>query len=114
MHHQMGSRNTLVDLAVAVDSQDIAGGWTAELVGAVAGTTSDRQGIDTGFGNKVCRLFGIGEHLLMGQLSLCALPVFFARLAGFQGAEATQLTLHGDTTGVGISTLRLVTSTLYW
>ena len=101
MHHQVGVGNAGVDLLDTVDRQDIAGGRPGELVGAVAGAAGNRQGVHSGGLYEPGGLLGIGQHLVVGQLALGADAVFLAGFAGFQGAQATQFTLHRDAAGVG-------------
>src|SRR5690606_7407019 len=59
------------------------------------------QGVDLGFLDEVGGFFGIGQHLAVVQGAFGANAVFFAGLAGFEGAQAAQFTFYGDTTGVG-------------
>src|SRR5690606_8424602 len=46
VHHQMGVGQAGVDFLDALDRQNVARGLASELVGAVAGTYGNRQGIE--------------------------------------------------------------------
>ncbi len=101
MHHQVGVRDARVDRLDLLDGEDVAGGRTGELVGAVAGADGDGQGVHLGALDEVRRLFRVGEHLVVGQGAGGADAVFLTGLAGFQRAQAAQLAFHGDAAGVG-------------
>ena len=66
MHNQVSTWNTLVNGFNSIYSQNIPCGWAAKFIGAMAGATGNSQGIYMGFRDKVCRLFRVGEHLIMG------------------------------------------------
>ena len=100
MHHQVGIGDALVDRLDAIDGQNIAGGRTSELVGAVAGADGDGQRIDLGRRDKVCSLLRVGQQLRVVEHALGADAVLLASGAGLERTEATQLTLHRDAAGV--------------
>mmetsp|Transcript_38701 Transcript_38701/g.90547 ORF Transcript_38701/g.90547 Transcript_38701/m.90547 type:complete len:311 (+) Transcript_38701:540-1472(+) len=96
VHHEMGVGNARVDLLDAADGQDVAGGFAAELVGAVAGADGNRQRIDAGAGDEVLGLLGVGEHHVVRELACGAHAVLLAGLAGFERAQATELAFDRD------------------
>ncbi len=101
MHDQMCIGYASVDFSNTIDGQNIACRWSAKFIGAMAGATGDSESIYAGFGDEICRFFWVGEHLVVGQHAVCANAVFFPSGAGFEGAEAAQLTFDGNTTGMG-------------
>ena len=96
MHHEVGVGDAGVDFLHAADGQHIAGRRAREFVGAVAGADGDRQRVELGFLDETRGFFGIGQHLAMVELANRADAVFFAGLAGFERAQAAQLTFDRD------------------
>ena len=48
----------------------------------MAGTNRNRQGIELGAFDKVCRLFWVGQQLFAGHGGVGAVAVFFVALHG--------------------------------
>ena len=101
MHHQVSVGDARVDGFDAIDGQNVAGRRLGELVGAVAGTDSNGQGVDLGAGHKVSGFFGVGQHLAVIQDAFGADAIFFTGLAGFQRTQAAQLAFYRYAAGVG-------------
>ena len=68
----------------AIHRQNIACGGAGELVGTVTRAAGNRQGIYVSVCNKLCRLFRVGQQLVVTELARSANTVFFTRLSGFQ------------------------------
>jgi len=60
----------------------------------VAGADGDGQRVHPGLRDKVARLLGVGQHLVVAQFALGADAVFFASITGFERAQTAELTLH--------------------
>ena len=80
----MRVRDARVNRLDAIHRQNIACGRTGELVGTMTRATGNRQGIYAGICNKLCRLFRVGQQLVVTELARSANTVFFTRLSGFQ------------------------------
>src|SRR5699024_251163 len=59
VHHQVCVGDAGVNFFDTLNGESVAGGWTSEFVGAVAGTDSDGQGIDVGGLDEVGGFFGV-------------------------------------------------------
>ena len=101
MHHQVGVGDARVDLADAVDGEDVAGRRPRELVGAVAGADGDRERVHAGRLHEPRRFLRVGEQLAVVEGALGPDPVLLPRDPGLERAEAAELALHRDPAGVG-------------
>ena len=61
--------NTGVNRLDAIHRQNIARGRTGELVGTVTRATGNRQGVNARVCDKLCRLFRIGQQLIVTELT---------------------------------------------
>ncbi len=96
MHDQVRVRHRGVDLADAVDRQDVAGRRTGELVGAMAGADRDRQRVDPGGGDEILGLRRVGQQHVVAELALGTDAVLLAGLAGLERAQAAEFALDRD------------------
>ncbi len=101
MHHQVGVGQTAVNFFNAADREDFARGFAGELVGTVASTDRDREGIHLGGFNKVNGFIRVGQQLIMAEGTFKTVAVFGFTLACFQRAEATQFAFNTDANRVG-------------
>jgi hypothetical protein len=70
VHHQMGVGDAGMDFLDAVDGQDVAGGRTGELVGAMRSADGDGQGINAGYRPQSWRLLRHWSAVASGPVRL--------------------------------------------
>ena len=75
------------------DGQNVARGLAAEFVCAVAGADGNGQSVQSGGFDELRGFLGVGQHLAVVKFAHRANAVFFARVSGFQIAQATQFPL---------------------
>src|SRR5690606_15206344 len=100
VHDEMGIGQAAMDLANAIDGEDVARRRARELVGAVAGTDGNGQRVDIGVSDEARGFFGIGQQLAVIEHALGADTVFLTGHAGFQRTEAADFAFHADAAGV--------------
>src|SRR5690606_38080515 len=88
---RMGVGQAGVDFLDALDRQNVARGLASELVGAVAGTDGNRQGIELRATHEISGLFGVGEQLVAGHGAFGAVPVFLVAHHRFERTQTTKL-----------------------
>ena len=84
----------------AIHRQDVTGGWTGKLVGAMAGATGDGQRIYPGICDKLRCLLRVCQQLVVAQFSGRPDAIFLARFAGFQRSKTANFSLNGHTAGM--------------
>ena len=89
MHHQMGVGDGFMDFSDTADRKHFTRGLTGELVGTVACTDGDGQGIHLGLGDEISSLCGIGQQLILGKLTFKTVAVLGFAFTGFKGSKAT-------------------------
>src|SRR5690606_1686663 len=97
---QVGVQNALVDFVDTVDGENIACWRLGELVGTVAGTDGNGQGINASFLHEISGFFRVGQHLAVIQHAFSADAVFFTGHTGFQRTQTTQFTFYRNATSV--------------
>ena len=94
MHHQMRIGQTPVDFLHHLHREDVAVRFAGKLVGAVRGPHRDRQGVDLGGADKIDRLVGIGQQLIVADLAFDAMAILLFAAAVLERAEHAQFTFH--------------------
>ena len=82
MHYQVGVGQTLMNFFNAADGQNFTSGLTGELVGTVASTDGNGQGVYLGSFYKLNGLIGVSQQLIFAEGALKTVAVLCFTLTG--------------------------------